>query len=57
MEGLGPEGETPRELFADPPRIPNPNELRDRLMHAKQRAYNKKLRELRTGMDLGDAPV
>lgn len=44
MEGLGPEGETPRELFADPPRVPTPQLLADLARQAQQRAASKKRR-------------
>jgi hypothetical protein len=51
---LGPEGETPRELFADKPRTPNPRELYDLLQHAKQRATNELIRKnRRVGADDG----
>lgn len=54
---LGPEGETPRELFADKPRIPTPQVLYDLTMHAKQRAANKLLREQRSRTVTDDAAV
>lgn len=44
---FGPEGETPREMFADPPRPATPQVLYDLALHAKQRAANKLLREQR----------
>lgn len=57
MNNVGPEGETPRELFADPPRIPTPQVLYDLAKHAQQREANKKLRELRSLRTVNDAAV
>lgn len=54
---LGPEGETPRELFADKPRTGTPHELYDLALHAKQRAANKLLRETRSRTVTDNAAV
>lgn len=52
---VGPEGETPRELFADKPRVGTPHELYDLALHAQQRAANKKIRERRRSTGDADA--
>lgn len=54
---VGPEGETPRELFADKPRVGNPHELYDLAEHAKQRAAIKKLKEEQRLTGVGDGAV
>lgn len=55
MNNVGPNGETPRELFADPPRTPTPQVLYDLAMQAKQRAASKKARKLRSLKEADDA--
>jgi hypothetical protein len=47
MDWLGPEGETPRELFADKPRELSPAALADLAKHAEQQSRTQAWRDNR----------